>query len=326
MSTRLPDVTELGHGIGVVPVPLPIDSPPWVNAYVVRGDDRIVLIDCGMDWEVGARHLMEGLGALGCTPGDIDTLIVSHMHPDHVGMAPRMTREHGWKLLMHQRASSLYERYNDTPERARWTDAFVRRHGTPPALIGEVADIGPRPDWMPILDPPDIAVMDGDMIDLGGRSLEVLHTPGHEQTHICLRDSRTGILFSGDHVLPRITPIIMFDEDAEDVLGDYLGSLERLISLEIGLTYPAHGWIVERGTARSEQIILHHDRRLEGMLDVVRRGPTTAWTVMVESYRPNLPPNHQRMALLETVSHLEHLRVGDRLRSFDEAGVLFYRR
>ncbi len=63
------------------------------------------------------------------------------------------------------------------------------------------------------------------------RWLEVLHTPGHEASHICLRDTRTGIVFSGDHVLPRITPVIMVDERDVDVLGQYLSSLERLIDL-----------------------------------------------------------------------------------------------
>ena len=325
MSQRLPEVADLGHGIGSIPIPLPIASPPWVNAYVVRGDDRVVLIDCGMDWDVGDGHLRDGLRTLACDPTEIDTLIVSHMHPDHVGMAPRLIRRHGWKLLMHQRATVLYERYNDTPLRARRIRAFVERHGTPGELAGRVGDIGQRPAWMPPLDPPDSVVMDGDTIELGRRRLDVLYTPGHEQTHICLMDSRTGILFSGDHVLPRITPIIMWDEDAEDALGDYLASLRRLIDLGIGLTYPAHGSIVERGSARSEQILLHHDRRLEGMFDLVHLGPTTAWHVMTESYRPNLPPDHQRMALLETVSHLEHLRLKDRLCWFEEAGVTFYR-
>jgi hypothetical protein len=61
------------------------------------------------------------------------------------------------------------------------------------------------------------------------------------------------------------------------------------------------------------------------MFDLVHLGPTTAWHVMTESYRPHLPPDHQRMALLETVAHLEHLRLNDRLRWFEEAGVTFYR-
>lgn len=326
MNEALPDITELGHGIGVVSLPLPFRSPAWVNAYVVRGESRAVLIDCGVDWEQGRERLASGLAALGVAYSAIDTLIVSHLHPDHVGMAPRLVEEHGWSLLMHARAATLYERYNDTPGLIERTRALAMHSGTPVDLVEQVAGLGPRPAYMPLLRPPDILVTDGDVVDLGGgRHLEVLHTPGHEQSHICLRDSLTGILFSGDHVLPRITPVIMYDEDAEDVLGDYLASLRRLVELEVGLTYPAHGWIVERGTARCEQILLHHERRLGGMIDVVRLGPSTAWKVMEESYRPNLSPLEQRLALRETVSHLEHLRVMGKVTRFEDHGVRFYR-
>jgi glyoxylase-like metal-dependent hydrolase (beta-lactamase superfamily II) len=179
---------------------------------------------------------------------------------------------------------------------------------------------------MPFIGPPDVVVGEGDRIDLGeGRFLEVLHTPGHEHSHICLVDSKTGILFSGDHILPRITPVIMWDQSDLDVLGLYLGSVQRLTGDKFGLTYPAHGSIVERGSQRAQQIVLHHERRLDGMLDVVRLGPTTAWNVMIESFRPHLNPQEQRLALRETVSHLEHLRLRAKVASFDD-DARYYRR
>ncbi len=325
MSRELPDVSDLGHGIGVIPLPLPFRSPSWVNAYVVFGSDGAVLIDCGVDWSEGHSRLMSGFEVLGIEPAVIHTLIVSHLHPDHVGMAPRLTRDHGWRLLMHERAATLFERYNDTPALEATTRVLALRHGTPPQDLAAVADIGPRPAYMPLLRAPDLVVREGDSVELGGRRLEVLHTPGHEQSHICLRDAKTGIMFSGDHVLPRITPVIMYDELSDDVLGDYLRSLRKLIDIDVGLTYPAHGTVVERGTARCEQIALHHERRLDGMLDVIHLGPTTAWTVMGEVYRPHLTPLEQRLALRETVSHLEHLRLDERINAFEESGVLFYR-
>ena len=119
---------------------------------------------------------------------------------------------------------------------------------------------------------------------------------------------------------------VMVDDDSTDVLGDYLASLQRLIQLEVGLTYPAHGGVVEQGARRAEQISLHHDRRLSGMLDVVSLAPRTAWEVMVESYRPNLNSIEQRLALRETVSHLEHLRARNHVTSFPEGNLWFYRR
>jgi glyoxylase-like metal-dependent hydrolase (beta-lactamase superfamily II) len=325
LSPRLPDIADLGHGIGVIPLPLPFDSPAWVNAYVIRTATGTTLIDCGVDWEPGLTRLLDGLAVLEIEPGSIRTIVVSHLHPDHVGMAPRVVALTGATLTMHRKAIEHHLSYNDTPGLQRWLDEFGRLHGVPTDQLAAFAALD-RPAWMPFIGPPDTVVEDGDRIDLGdGRHLEVLHTPGHEHSHICLVDSRTGILFSGDHILPRITPVIMWDQTELDVLGLYLESVHRLTGDKFGLTYPAHGSIVERGSQRAEQIELHHERRLQGMLELVRLGPATGWGVMLESFRPHLNPMEQRLALRETVSHLEHLRVTERIASFDDA-VRYYRR
>ncbi len=116
----------------------------------------------------------------------------------------------------------------------------------------------------------------------------------------------------------------MFDEDFDDVLGDYLHSLRRLLDVPIGLTYPAHGTLIERGAARVEQILLHHDRRLGQMADRARQHPQTAWEMVGGIFRPHLSPVQQRLALRETVAHLEYLRVREVLAAHDRDGVLWY--
>jgi len=320
------NVTKLGHGISVVHVPLPFQSPKTVNCYLVEGDRGLTLIDCGVDWEPGATTLEAGLLELGVELADITNLVVRHLHPDHVGMAPRVIAASDCRFMMHESARSLIPRYNDTPGFAERLAALGRSNGVPSSALGEFSNIGPRPDFMPTLGAPDVTVEDGDSIEVSAsRRLEVIYTPGHDQAHICLRDSLTGIVFSGDHVLGRITPVIMFSEDAGDVLGDYMTSLQRLIDTRIGLTYPAHGHVIERGRQRCEQILLHHERRLSGMLEVLERGPTTAWEIMLASFRPNLNPLEQRLALRETVAHLEHLRISDSVDTFEEDGTIWYR-
>lgn len=324
MTTPAPQ--SLGNGIHMIPAPLPFKSPPFVNAYVVETEDGLLLIDCGTDWEPGRAAIKEGFGALGLEESAVHTLVVSHLHPDHVGMASRLVRELDCGFLMHQRAAKLVSRYNDTAGNAQRLAEIARAHGVPEEII-TVANRSERPDYMPLIDPPDHLVSDGDEIPLGaGRSLHVVHTPGHEPAHICLRDTRTGILFSGDHVLPRISPVIMYDTDIGDPLGDYLDSLQKLVAMEIGLTYPAHGDIIENGEERSRQILLHHDRRLRDMAELVREADTTAWTVMTQSFRPNLEPEAARLAFLETVSHLEHLRELGRIESDRRSGIITYHR
>jgi glyoxylase-like metal-dependent hydrolase (beta-lactamase superfamily II) len=118
----------------------------------------------------------------------------------------------------------------------------------------------------------------------------------------------------------------MWDEDLGDPLGDYMSSLRKLLALGIELTYPAHGTLVDQGDDRARQILLHHDRRLLDMARLVRERDSTAWEVMLESFRPNLTPLESRLAFLETVSHLEHLKMTGRLREEDRDGTIVFKR
>ncbi|MGQ0847652.1 MAG: MBL fold metallo-hydrolase [Actinomycetota bacterium] len=320
-----PMAQDLGQGISLVTLPLPFRSPPSVNAYLIEGSDGHTLIDCGTDWPDGYAALVGGLGTLGLDPAAIRTLVVSHLHPDHVGMAPRLVRDWGLSVVMHARATKLVTRYNDPDDFRLRTEHLAERHGVPSGAKGPFMDVGQRPPWMPPIDPPDRVVDDHDTIPLGAnRHLEVLHTPGHEPAHICLRDSRSAILFSGDHVLPRITPFVGYDELFEDVLSDFLSSLRRIERLAATITYPAHGSILEHGSARAGQILLHHQRRLSEMVEIVDWRGATAWSVMEKVFRPNLSPMDQRLALRETVAHLEHLRLTDRLRLPERDGRAIY--
>jgi glyoxylase-like metal-dependent hydrolase (beta-lactamase superfamily II) len=324
----IPRPESLGNGIHLVPAPLPFKSPAWVNTYAVEAGGGLLLLDCGTDWEPGREAIREGFRALGLEESAVHTLVVSHLHLDHVGMSGRLIREWGCRFVMHERAAKLVDRYNDTPGYVDRLLRIGRTHGVPDRLLeSAAADLATRPEYMPLIDPPDHTVADGERIDIGGgRGLEVVHTPGHEPAHICLRDSQTGILFSGDHILPRISPVIMWDEDLGDPLGDYLSSLRKLLAMDVELTYPAHGTLIVQGDERARQILLHHDRRLLDMAQLVRDRDSTAWQVMLESFRPNLTPLEARLAFLETVSHLEHLTMTGRLRDEDREGTTVFRR
>lgn len=321
----VPPPQSLGNGIHLIPAPLPFKSPAWVNTYAVESNGGLLLIDCGTDWEPGRQAIKSGFKELGLDESAVHTLLVSHLHLDHVGMSARLVREWGCRFVMHERASKLVDIYNDTPGYVTRLRNLATMHGVPDSDRDQTTTSN-RPDYMPLIDPPDHTVDDGDNIDLGGgRSLEIVHTPGHEPAHICARDTRTGILFSGDHVLPRISPVIMYDTFLEDPLGDYMNSLQKLVELDIGVTYPAHGTLIDQGDERARQILLHHDRRLLDMADLVREQDTNAWNVMQKSFRPNLDALQSRLAFLETISHLEHLRLTGRIREEDHNGKTIYR-
>lgn len=323
-----PQPQSLGNGIHLIPAPLPFKSPAWVNTYVIEANGGFLLLDCGTDWEPGREAIRDGFELLGLESTAVHTLVVSHLHPDHVGMSARMVRELGCRFVMHENARTMVERYNDTPGYVERLLHIGRTYGVPHTILDSVsADLAKRPDYMPLIDPPDHTVRDGGRIDIGeGRWLEVIHTPGHDSAHMCLRDSRTGVLFSGDHILPRISPVIMWDEGLGDPLGDYLASLQRLLAMDIEVTYPAHGSLMKNGDERAKQILLHHDRRLLDMTEIILDRDSTAWEVMLRSFRPNLTPLEARLAFLETISHLEHLKLVGKIQVEQREDVLVFTR
>jgi glyoxylase-like metal-dependent hydrolase (beta-lactamase superfamily II) len=317
--------TPLGHGVWSIPLPLPFPALRWTNAYVIEGGGGLTLVDCGVATRDGKAALERGVAAVGHDLGDVVTLVGTHMHPDHIGLAAELVDEIGCRLVMHESAADALPFYNDwSLYRAELHD-FAGEHGVPDDVREMIGADEPRPDWAGTMVEPDAMVAGGDEIPVAdGRRLDVIHTPGHERTHICLVDSLTGALFSGDHVLSRITPVIQYHRD-EDPLGDYLSSLALIERMEIGLTYPAHVAVLDRGSLRARQIALHHERRLGGILQFLRAGPATAWEILEAIFRPNLNPLETRLAFSETLAHVAYLRRRDELARFSDEGTWYYR-
>lgn len=317
--------TDLGGGVGLIRLPLPFPGLRWTNAYAIQGGAGVTLIDCGVDDGPTRYALEQGLAELGHGLEDVTALICTHMHPDHMGLSHRLVAD-GIPLVMHESAPASIDNYNDWNISRQNLARLAAEHGAPAEFVARTAAADPRPEWAGTAVSPDRLVKDGEQITIDdGRTLTAIHTPGHEYSHICLVDEGSQVLYSGDHVLPRITPVVMYGFES-DPLGTYLESLSRIEAMDIGLTYPAHVDILERGSLRARQIILHHERRLGAMVQEVRHQPKTAWELVGEIFRPNLNPLEERLAFSETLAHLEYLRLRDDLQRTKDAGVWHYLR
>ena len=270
------------------------------------------MLDCGVATEASFTTISGDLDEIG---GSLTRLIGSHLHVDHIGAAKDWVENTGATWMMHETSSEDIPAYNDWSLRAEALAAHAAANGAPSQFVSDLTNRWDRPHWYGTAIDPTDALADGDRIPLGdGRYLEVLYTPGHQRSHVCLIDSRTGLLFSGDHVLPRISPFVPYTGPEFDHLGDYLASIRLIKDRQIRLTHPAHGPDIERGAERANQIALHHESRLDDMVEYLENGPATAWQVMEHTFRPNLSFLQQRLAIQETLAHLEHLCVRGRAR------------
>lgn len=314
-----PDWTEPGAyvvapGVHRIPLPLPMDGLRAVNVYVLETDDGLVLVDGG--WAIPeSRSLFDrALKELGYAPTDIRRFLVTHLHRDHYTQAYVVGQETGAHVVLGLGDKASMElmhadKVGDTNlarlQRAGAAELAEQWRALMPPGRPSLDDYGMPDDWL-----------DRDLtIDLGSRRLDALATPGHTQGHYVFADEAAGLLFAGDHVLPRITPSIGFEPAwVEQPLRDFLGSLAKVRALPDLRLLPAHGPVAESSHARIDELVAHHDTRLELCCAAVVGGARTSWEVAGEvpwtrheHRRDELDPFNAVLAAFETLAHLELL-------------------
>ncbi len=172
---------------------------------------------------------------------------------------------------------------------------------------------------------PTIRVDDLQILQMGGREWQVIHTPGHTGDHICLLDPADGTFLSGDHVLPSITPHISGMTGSADSLAEFVAALQRVAAIpEVTRVLPAHGLPFDDLGGRVDDIIGHHVERLA---EIERLGAELGdATVRAYSRRLFQERSWGPMAESETYAHLVHLRVEGHMASrTDDNGLLRFR-
>jgi glyoxylase-like metal-dependent hydrolase (beta-lactamase superfamily II) len=171
---------------------------------------------------------------------------------------------------------------------------------------------------------PTRRVRHGEMLQLAGREWAAVHTPGHTLDHLCLYDPEHGVLLSGDHVLPSITPHVSGVGNGADSLKSYLDTLDLVAQLDgVSLGLPAHGHPFADVPGRVEAIKEHHQERMEEIQELsATLGPAS----VVEISHELFPQRHWgAMAESETFAHLEHLVADGKAERWREDDMLVYR-
>ncbi|MFJ9115983.1 MBL fold metallo-hydrolase [Streptomyces sp. NPDC102394] len=316
-----------GGGIRSVRVPIPDNPLGHTLVYVVDTDRGPVLIDTGWDDPDAWSVLAGGLRVCGTDVSEIHGVVITHHHPDHHGLSGKVREASGAWIAMHAADTAIVRRTRETRP-GRWftyMTAKLMAAGAPEEHIAPLRDPDPRATALPGFSPalPDREIVPGELLDLPGRRLRAIWTPGHTPGHVCLHleeehPSRLpghGRLFSGDHLLPEITPHIGLYEDPDDAtvtdpLGDYLDSLERVGRLAPAEVLPAHQHAFTDGPGRVRELLAHHEERLTGILGLLA-APLTPWQLAerMEWNRPweQIPYGSRNIAVSEAEAHLRRL-------------------
>lgn len=301
-------IIDLGDGIWQVKVPLPFPLL-WVNAYVAVGPDGTAdVIDPGLRTEEALRRWEEAAEAIGFGWTSVRSIVLTHHHPDHYGLAGWMQERTGAPVLLSDAAREQADMQWGAERRGRALDAtlaFFARHGLPEAE--EPAMRRHLESFVPMVTPhprETVTIPFGGTVELGGRPYAALHTPGHAAGHLSFWDASSGRLFCGDHVLPGITPnVSLLPFGDEDPLATYLDSLQEAERLPVAAALPGHREPFAHYAERIRAIRAHHVGRLDAM-EAMLEAPASGYELCRAMFGDKLSTHQLRFALSETLAHL----------------------
>jgi glyoxylase-like metal-dependent hydrolase (beta-lactamase superfamily II) len=279
------EVAEVVDGVVRMALPLGIHGVPTVSAYLLRGDGADTLVDCGIAAGVdggdpgpdGTAAIAAALGVAGSSLDRLERLVVTHAHIDHFGLAGEVVRRSGGELWMHRRTDLDLAKYAEPDEAIDRRMLMLADHGLYGPELTESSE-GLR-DWLPVMPSvgtPSRLLDGGELLAAGGRTWEIVHTPGHSPGHVCLWNAAERLLCSGDHLLQVVSPPVTFERGFEpDPMGSYLESLDRVRDLAPELVLPGHGTPFRDGARRAEAIAAGKRRRLSQVRELVADRPRT---------------------------------------------------
>lgn len=328
-----PGTLEVAPGVHRIPLPLPNDSLRAVNVYVLLDGDTATLVDAG--WAKGGSRdrLKAALRDLDLRLSDIGRFLITHAHRDHYTLGVAIRRDLGTRLSLGAGERPAIEALmSDRPPLTGQLQE-MRRCGAHDLVARLEQDPYLNAPGTPGLwEPPDDWLEPGTLRLDSGRTLEVIKVPGHTQGHVIFHDTEHRLLFTGDHILPSITPSIAFEPVVPaSPLSDYLESLATVRKLPDALLLPAHGPVAPSVHDRVDELLDHHRQRLARTETVLRAGSRTArdvaarlpWTKK-ERALDSMDVFNQMLAIAETNAHLTVLVSQGRATCRTSNGVLIY--
>jgi glyoxylase-like metal-dependent hydrolase (beta-lactamase superfamily II) len=289
---------------GVWRLRLPLDLPgvPHCNAWALEAGDGIVLVDTGMHDRGSMAHLEQALQRAGHVVEDVRLIVITHAHIDHCGQAPPIARRAGCEVWIHPafrlHAESDLDRtievalHSGVPEERvrRWAE---RRRAAPSGQAGELRS--------------DRDLLPGVTVETDVGTWQVIETPGHAPSHVCLHQPERRLLISGDHLLGRVSQY--FDVGyTPDPVGEFLHSLDVVNVLDARLALAGHARPFTDVPGHIDANRRLVEERLETVRGVLRGGPRTAYEVARAIYAERYDEKMASWLMTLTRAWLVHLQ------------------
>jgi glyoxylase-like metal-dependent hydrolase (beta-lactamase superfamily II) len=326
MSNDDRHIREISRGFFMIDLPMPFRLG-HVNVFLYLHKKRGILFDTGLNVYGVLPQLEKALATLDLTIESIDDIFLSHFHADHCGIAGLIKKRSGATIHMSEKGKRHIERMGKEALIVETMTGFLSRHGFPLKTLDSIMRLFSHFRNVTAPFEVDEILEGGEIQSIGGRTFEVISTPGHANGHDCFYFADEGILLSGDHVLPHITPNLgpdLFDPDYYP-LDSFITSLDRVRDLPVTIVCPAHGALFRDLTGRVDEIKEHHRERKALVLKSVLTSPKTTYEISRDVFEEDLSEFDKFLALNETYVHIVELIREGLIGEEKREGLVVYR-
>jgi len=315
-------------GIHRLAIPTPF-AVGRVNVYLIE-DEPLTLVDAGPNSGTSFDELQRGIAGLGRALEDIELVILTHQHIDHLGLVSLVAAHSGAEVAAIDAAVPFVENFS---VEAQADDNFARetmlRHGIPEDVVSALTSVsrafrawGARAEVTRVL-------RDGEEIRLRDRTLHVHHRPGHSPTDTIFHDRERRILIAADHLLGHISsnPLITRPPEGSDerpqALVTYLDSLSKTREMDVELVLPGHGDPVTDHRGLIDERFAMHRRRADKIHGLLTERPRTAYEV-AQALWGNIAVTQAYLTLSEVLGHVDLLLNDGRIREVKRDGLSLF--
>jgi glyoxylase-like metal-dependent hydrolase (beta-lactamase superfamily II) len=325
---EFPPVEKVAGGVWSVPVPIIGNPLRYVLSYLIEHDAGFVMIDPGWNHPDSWLALTSGLAQCEIPLAAVTAVLVTHVHPDHHGQSGKVAQATGAWIGMHPAEDAFLARRADRDSMRGGMELYLRWCGAPDSHLRELIASREHAGGTGPMVRADRLIEHDEVVDVPGLRLRAVWTPGHTPGHLCLLDETRGLLLTGDHILPRITPNVSAYDMTSNPLQDYLASLDKLRGLQPHEVLPAHEYRFTDLDSRLDVLADHHAERLAETGQILRAagdGGLTAWQTACQvtwsRAWADLASFQRQAAIGEVLSHLRHLQSAGLAAEADRDGV-----